>query len=93
MQITHNGMFYFFFMFCKILQTDILCTDSQPLGTDPQPLGFLCHRYPSVYSTYHIYSVIRCFSFQNNPKNLDLSYKIDLDFGEFLAEKTPSYNS
>ena len=29
---------------------------------------------------YHIYSVIRqSFSFQNNPKDLDLSYKRDLD--------------
>ena len=30
------------------------------------------------------------FSLQNNPINLDLSYKMDLDAGIVLEEKTPS---
>ena len=36
--------------------------------------------------TYYIFSVIRqrFFSFQNNPKNLDLSYKTDLDLLDFI---------
>ena len=35
---------------------------------------------------YHISSVIRhsYFSFQNNPKNLDMSYKMDLDLWNCL---------
>ena len=33
------------------------------------------------------------FTFLNDPKDLDLSYKTDLDFlGFFWKEKTPSYN-
>ena len=35
---------------------------------------------------YRISLVIRqSFSFQNNPKNLDPSYKMDLDFGDCLG--------
>ena len=35
---------------------------------------------------YHISSVIRqFFSFQNNSKNLDSSYKTDLDFWDCLG--------
>ena len=33
---------------------------------------------------YHISLVIRVFSFQNNPKNLDPSYKTDLDLWDCL---------
>ena len=36
---------------------------------------------------YHISSLIRksFFSFQNNPKNLDLSYKMDLDLWDCVG--------
>ena len=35
---------------------------------------------------YHISPVIKqCFSFQNNPKDLDLSYKTDLDLWDCLG--------
>ena len=41
---------------------------------------------------YHIYLVIRLrfFSFQNNSKNLDPSYKIDLDFWDCYGPKSLS---
>ena len=48
----------------------------------------------NIYSTlkmykiiYHIFSDIRqsFFSFQNNPKDLDLSYKMDLDLLDCLG--------
>ena len=32
------------------------------------------------------------FSFQNNPKNLDLSYKTDLDFGIVWEEQNSYYS-
>ena len=36
--------------------------------------------------THHISSVIiQRFSFQNNPKNLDPSYKMDLDFWDCIG--------
>ena len=39
---------------------------------------------------YHISSLIRrCFSFQNNPKNLELSYKTDLDLWDCLGRVKP----
>ena len=34
---------------------------------------------------YRISLVIRVFFFQNNPKNLDLSYKTDLDLRDCLG--------
>ena len=35
----------------------------------------------------------KTFTFQNNPKDLDPSFKTDLDFGDcFGSKKTPSYN-
>ena len=38
---------------------------------------------------YRISSFIRrCFSFQNNPKNLDPSYKTDLDLGMVMKGQT-----
>ena len=38
------------------------------------------------------FAVIRVLPFQNNPKDLDLSYKMDLDFWDcFGRKKTPSY--
>ena len=52
----------------------------------PRYSGTLTHwaiRLWQTYTFYHISSVIRWsfVSFQINPKNLDLSYKTDLDFG------------
>ena len=33
------------------------------------------------------------FNFQNNPENLDPSYKMDLDFWDYFERgKNPSYN-
>ena len=42
--------------------------------------------------SYHIYLVVRLdFSFQNNPKNLHPSYKMDVDFRICFGRKTQSY--
>ena len=39
-----------------------------------------------MFPMYHISSVIRqSFSFQNNPKDLDPSYKMDLDLWDCLG--------
>ena len=40
-----------------------------------------------LHHYYHIYSVIRqsFLSFQNDPKNLDLSYETDLDIWDCLG--------
>ena len=45
------------------------------------------HTFWNHYYLYlFIYSVIRqSFSFQNNPKDLDPSYKMDLDFWDCLG--------
>ena len=44
-------------------------------------------RNKSLWKPYHISSVIRqkFFSFQNNPKNIDPSYKMDLDLWDCLG--------
>ena len=41
-----------------------------------------------MLTTYHIYSVLRqsLFFFQNNPKNLDPSYKMDLDLWDYFGK-------
>ena len=53
------------------------------------------HRYKRTWPfgretlvAYHISSVIRVFSFQNSPKDQDLSYKMDLDLWDFRKGKT-----
>ena len=38
-----------------------------------------------IIQRYHISSVIYYFSFQNNPKDLDPSYKTDLDLWDRLG--------
>ena len=38
------------------------------------------------FITYRMFSVIRLFSLQNNPKNLDPSYKVDLDLWDCLVK-------
>ena len=45
----------------------------------------------TLYFKYHISSLIRrhFFSFQNNPKNLDLSYQMDLDLWDCLGRVKP----
>ena len=42
----------------------------------------------NLQTTYHISLIIRWsfFSFQNNPKNLDLSYKMNLDLLDYLGK-------
>ena len=49
---------------------------------------FLHKNIPYIY--YRISSVIRrsFFSFQNNPKDLDLSCKMDLDLWDFYVRKS-----
>ena len=37
----------------------------------------------------YVYKTVLFFSFQNNPKNLDLSYKTDLDLWDCLGRVKP----
>ena len=50
-------------------------------------MGQLCFAIDHLIGLYHISSVIRqsFFSFQNNPKDLDLSCKMDLGLWDCLG--------
>ena len=37
-----------------------------------------------------VWLYVKGFPLQNNPKNLDPSYKMDLDFGDCLKKENPS---
>ena len=50
------------------------------------------HNWP-LRNTEKIPAIIRVLPFLSNPKDLDLSYQMDLDFLDcFGRKKTPSYN-
>ena len=51
-----------------------------------QPLCHYCNPYLEIFPIPYFFSYEKMFfSFQNNPKNLDLSYKINLDLWDCLG--------
>ena len=75
----------------KLMELGIHCYCSIPIASlicycnsyDVILISKQSHQDAILSRYYRISSVIRLsFSFQNNPKNLDLSYKTDLDFGD-----------
>ena len=80
-----------------VIKTELVLEIARPLPFNHYHIypairqGFSLSRMTSKFtkSVLRNFAMIQVLPFLNNPKDLDLSYKMDLGFWDFFGEKNP----